>query len=82
MPRGISLSNVTKEYNNLLNENTELKKENKELKEKVCKPEITKYRKKYDNIRDIESWNCGFTAGALAVFIGTYSGMFINYILH
>jgi len=80
MPRGISISNVTKGYNNLFNEYMELDKELKELKEKLYKPEITIHPKKYETPDDINSWNCGFTAGALAVFIGTYSGMFINYL--
>ena len=41
MPRGMSLSNVTEEYNNLLQEYKLLQKENKVLKDKVIN---NKYR--------------------------------------
>jgi len=74
MPRGMSISNVTEEYNNLLKEYKLLEKENKLLKEKLYKPEKTVFRR-YETYRDVSTWNYGFILGITSALIGTYLGI-------
>jgi hypothetical protein len=76
MPRGISISNVIDEHNNLLAEYILLEKENKSLKDKLYKPEQTVViNRKYETKSDVSSWNNGFVVGFSASLIGTYLGM-------
>ena len=71
MPRGMSISNVTEEYNNLFQEYELLQKENKVLKAKVI-------NNKYNTNRHIKSWSYGFLSGASSILIGTYIGIIIS----
>ena len=80
MPRGMSISNVTEEYNNLLKEYKLLEKENKLLKEKLYKPEKTVFRR-YETHRDVSTWNYGFVSGVASALIGTYLGLVSHYYL-
>ena len=74
MPRGISISNVIEEHNNLIAEYNSLEKENKSLKDKLYKPEQIVVNRGYETKSDVSTWNHGFAAGFSAAFIGTYLG--------
>ena len=78
MPRGMSISNVIEEHNNLLAEYNLLEKENKSLKDKIYKPEQTVVNREYETNYDVSAWNRGFAAGFSAAFIGTYLGMILS----
>ena len=78
MPRGMSISNVIEEHNNLLAEYNLLEKENKSLKDKLYKPEQTVVNRRYETKSDVSTWNFGFAAGFSAAFVGTYLGMILS----
>ena len=74
----MSISNVNKGYNNLLEEYKSLEKENKELKEKLYEPEQTVFNRGYETNQDVSAWNRGFVFGFSAAFIGTHLGIIIS----